>query len=108
MVRVWVIIPLPPMPCCLNLLLLISCALDGIAYYAEAESDRAYGQKTGGAITGSRDLSLELVGHYCVRVLRCIQSFGSNIIALLTSINEVRATAQTYLIWLIFLPLWSF
>lgn len=34
--------------------------------------------------------------------------WGSHIIELLTSIDEVRTTAQTYLIWLVLLPLWSF
>ena len=34
--------------------------------------------------------------------------WGSHIIELLTSIDKVRTTAQTYLIWLVLLPLWSF
>ena len=92
----------------LNLLLLISYALDGIAYYAEAEVGRAYGQKQ------AEQLREAVILAWCWSAITALgfcavfSLFGSNIIALLTSINEVRATAQTYLIWLIFLPLWSF
>ena len=92
----------------LNLLLLISYALDGIAYYAEAEVGRAYGQKQ------AKQLKEAVILAWCWSAITALGFcaffglFGSKIIALLTSINEVRTTAQTYLIWLIFLPLWSF
>ncbi|MCL1091455.1 MATE family efflux transporter [Shewanella profunda] len=92
----------------LNLLLLISYALDGIAYYAEAEVGRAYGQKNTQLLRDTVILAwcwsaIAALG-FCV----AFSLWGNNIIALMTSIDEVKTTAQTYLIWLILLPLWSF
>ncbi|QGS48162.1 MATE family efflux transporter [Shewanella putrefaciens] len=92
----------------LNLLLLISYALDGIAYYAEAEVGKAYGQKR------AQQLHEAVVLAWCWSAITALgftlifSLWGSHIIELLTSIDEVRTTAQTYLIWLVLLPLWSF
>ncbi|MFB2815201.1 MATE family efflux transporter [Shewanella xiamenensis] len=92
----------------LNLLLLISYALDGIAYYAEAEVGKAYGQKR------AQQLHEAVVLAWCWSAITAVgftlifSLWGSHIIELLTSIDEVRTTAQTYLIWLVLLPLWSF
>lgn len=92
----------------LNLLLLISYALDGIAYYAEAEVGKAYGQKR------AQQLYEAVVLAWCWSAITALgftlifSLWGSHIIELLTSIDEVRTTAQTYLIWLVLLPLWSF
>jgi len=92
----------------LNLLLLISYALDGIAYYAEAEVGKAYGQKR------AQQLHEAVVLAWCWSAITALgftlifSLWGSHIIELLTSIDEVRTTAHTYLIWLVLLPLWSF
>lgn len=92
----------------LNLLLLISYALDGIAYYAEAEVGKAYGQKR------AQQLHEAVVLAWCWSAITAVgftlifSLWGSHIIELLTSIDKVRTTAQTYLIWLVLLPLWSF
>ncbi|MFB2668600.1 MATE family efflux transporter [Shewanella xiamenensis] len=92
----------------LNLLLLISYALDGIAYYAEAEVGKAYGQKR------TQQLHEAVVLAWCWSAITAVgftlifSLWGSHIIELLTSIDKVRTTAQTYLIWLVLLPLWSF
>ncbi len=92
----------------LNLLLLISYALDGIAYYAEAEVGKAYGQKR------AQQLHEAVVLAWCWSAITALgftlifSLWGSHIIELLTTIDEVRTTAQTYLIWLVLLPLWSF
>ena len=92
----------------LNLLLLISYALDGIAYYAEAEVGKAYGQKR------AQQLHEAVVLAWCWSAITALgftlifSLWGSHIIELLTSIDKVRTTAQTYLIWLVLLPLWSF
>lgn len=92
----------------LNLLLLISYALDGIAYYAEAEVGKAYGQKR------AQQLHEAVVLAWCWSAIIALgftlifSLWGSQIIELLTSIEQVRTTAQTYLIWLVLLPLWSF
>lgn len=91
-----------------NLLLLISYALDGIAYYAEAEVGKAYGQKR------AQQLHEAVVLAWCWSAITAVgftlifSLWGSHIIELLTSIDKVRTTAQTYLIWLVLLPLWSF
>ncbi|MGL5469971.1 MAG: MATE family efflux transporter [Shewanella sp.] len=92
----------------LNLLLLISYTLDGIAYYAEAEVGKAYGQKR------AQQLHEAVVLAWCWSAITALgftlifSLWGSHIIELLTSIDEVRTTAHTYLIWLVLLPLWSF
>lgn len=92
----------------LNLLVLISYALDGIAYYAEAEVGKAYGQKR------AQQLHEAVVLAWCWSAITAVgftlifSLWGSHIIELLTSIDKVRTTAQTYLIWLVLLPLWSF
>ncbi len=92
----------------LNLLLLISYALDGIAYYAEAEVGKAYGQKR------AQPLREAVLLAWCWSAIAALgfslvfYLWGNHIIGLLTNIVEVKATAQVYLPWLILLPLWSF
>ncbi|MFB2682512.1 MATE family efflux transporter [Shewanella mangrovisoli] len=92
----------------LNLLLLIAYALDGIAYYAEAEVGKAYGQKR------TQPLREAVLLAWCWSAISALgfslifYLFGDHIIGLLTNIDEVRTTAQIYLPWLILLPLWSF
>lgn len=92
----------------LNLLLLISYALDGIAYYAEAEVGRAFGQKNTTLLRDS--VTLAWCWSAIIAIVFCLTFAlgGNTIIQLLTNIDEVRTTAEDYLIWLIFLPLWSF
>lgn len=92
----------------LNLLLLISYAQDGIAYYAEAEVGRTYGQKQAEQLREAVRLAGCWAAIIAFGFCAVFSLWGSNIIALLTNINEVRTTAETYLIWLIFMPLWSF
>lgn len=92
----------------LNLLLLISYALDGIAYYAEAEVGRAFGQKNTTLLRDSVTLAWCWSAIIAIGFCLMFALGGDTIIHLLTSIDEVRTTAKDYLIWLIFLPLWSF
>ena len=92
----------------LNLLLLISYALDGIAYYAEAEVGRAYGRKDSALMKESVTLAWawSAIAAICFTLFFAIA--GSNIISALTSIVEVQQVANDYLIWVIFLPLLAF
>ncbi|QIR13238.1 MATE family efflux transporter DinF [Shewanella aestuarii] len=92
----------------LNLLMLISYALDGIAYYAEAEVGRAYGQKNRQLLQDSVSLAFAWSA-----VVALLFSFGfliggSLIINMLTNIPEVQQTANHYLIWLILMPVLAF
>ncbi|MGS0689579.1 MATE family efflux transporter [Shewanella sp. 30m-9] len=92
----------------LNLLLLISYALDGIAYYAEAEVGRAYGQKNSRLMQESVTLAWAWSAIAALGFTLFFALAGSHIIALLTSISEVKEVAEQYLIWVIFLPLLAF
>ncbi|MCK8045189.1 MATE family efflux transporter [Shewanella sp. 1CM18E] len=92
----------------LNLLMLISYALDGIAYYAEAEVGRAYGQKNSQLMQESVTLAWawSAIAALCFTLFFAVG--GSQIISMLTSISEVQAVAEQYLIWVVFLPLLAF
>ncbi|QLE87405.1 MATE family efflux transporter [Shewanella sp. Scap07] len=92
----------------LNLLLLISYALDGVAYYAEAEVGRAFGERNRRRLQQSVTLALMWSAIASVGFCLLFALAGSQIIALLTSIDAVREVANTYLIWVIFLPLLAF
>ncbi|GIU21125.1 MULTISPECIES: MATE family efflux transporter [unclassified Shewanella] len=92
----------------LNLLLLISYALDGIAYYAEAEVGRAHGQKNSRLMQESVALAWVWSAIAALSFTLFFALAGSQIISLLTSISEVKAVAEQYLIWVIFIPLLAF
>ena len=92
----------------LNLLLLISYALDGIAYYAEAEVGRAYGRKDSRLMRESVALAWAWSAIAAVAFTLFFAVAGSNIISALTSISQVQQVANDYLVWVIFLPLLAF
>ncbi|MGL5361220.1 MAG: MATE family efflux transporter [Shewanella sp.] len=92
----------------LNLLLVISYALDGIAYYAEAEVGRAVGRGKARELAAAVSLAWAWSAVVALGFCLVFGLWGGQIIGLLTSITEVQTTAQTYLIWLIFMPLISF
>ncbi|WP_108944885.1 MATE family efflux transporter [Shewanella halifaxensis] len=92
----------------LNLLMLISYALDGIAYYAEAEVGRAYGQRNSQLMQESVTLAWAWSAIAALGFTLFFAIWGSQIIAMLTSISEVQAVAEEYLIWVIFIPLLAF
>ncbi|MCE9679730.1 MATE family efflux transporter DinF [Shewanella sp. AS1] len=92
----------------LNLLLLISYALDGIAYYAEAEVGRAFGEKNRHRMTESVILASLWSAIFALLFTLLFSLYGRQLIALLTGLAEVRALAQTYLIWVIIMPLLAF
>lgn len=95
----------------LSFLMLVSYALDGFAYAAEAMTGKAVGAQD------QRDLRLlfAILAQWglVLGVLFCLLFWlaGPALIALLTSIDAVQQTAAAYLPWLIALPLlsvWSY
>lgn len=92
----------------LNLLLLISYALDGIAYYAEAEVGRAYGQKNKTLMRQSVTLAWLWSAISAILFTLLFAFGGESIIGLLTSIEGVKIVANEYLFWIVLLPLLSF
>ena len=92
----------------LNLLLLISYALDGIAYYAEAEVGRAYGKQDKQLMLDSVNLAFSWSLIIALLFSLIFLVFGQNIINLLTNLDDVRQTAAQYLLWIVLMPLVSF
>ena len=92
----------------LNLLLLVSYALDGIAYYAEAEVGRAYGKKHQQMLNES--VALAFVWSAIIACGFCLVFAlgGQLLVEQLTNIHSVRNAANEYLFWLTLLPLLSF
>ncbi|TVP13832.1 MATE family efflux transporter [Shewanella sp. KCT] len=92
----------------LNLLLLISYALDGIAYYGEAEVGRAVGEKSHERLTQSVTLAVLWSAIFALLFTLFFALWGEQVINLLTNISEVRQEAQAYLGWVVALPLLAF
>ncbi|QYK13054.1 MATE family efflux transporter [Shewanella rhizosphaerae] len=92
----------------LNLLLLISYALDGIAYYGEAEVGRAVGEKSHERMTQSVTLAGLWSAIFALLFTLFFALWGEQVIKLLTNISEVRQEAQAYLGWVVALPLLAF
>lgn len=92
----------------LNLLLLISYALDGIAYYAEAETGRTWGKRNMPELRETVTLAFQwsAVSALCFTLIFALG--GHLIIQGLTGIASVRELAYSYLPWLVFMPLWAF
>jgi len=92
----------------LTFLLLISNTLDGFANAAEATVGKLVGRKTNN--TNPRHLiqfvqqALQWCVGFTVVLMVIFYISGSEIIAVLTDINEVRETADKYLTWLIIMP----
>ncbi|MCL1150726.1 MATE family efflux transporter [Shewanella ulleungensis] len=92
----------------LNLLMLISYALDGIAYYAEAEVGRAFGQKNPKLLHDSVVLAFCWSAATAVLFSLLFWGAGEWIIQLLTNVETVQHSANQYLIWLIVMPILAF
>ncbi|WP_434939679.1 MATE family efflux transporter DinF [Shewanella sp. HL-SH8] len=92
----------------LNLLMLISYALDGVAYYAEAEVGRAVGQNNPSLLFESVSLAFAWSAIITVIFSVFFWLFGQYIINALTNIPSVQKTASTYLMWLIAMPILAF
>lgn len=92
----------------LNLLLLISYALDGIAYYGEAEVGRAVGERNAKHMSQSVTLAGLWSGIFALLFVLFFALSGKQIIQLLTNIPQVRQEAEAYLGWVIAMPLLAF
>ncbi|SDM37573.1 multidrug resistance protein, MATE family [Franzmannia pantelleriensis] len=95
----------------LQFIMLTSYALDGFAHAAEALVGRSVGRRRwdefGAAVRAAARFSLIAAGTASLAFLLG----GQALIALLTDLPEVRATAAQYLPWMIFMPLlavWSY
>lgn len=95
----------------MQFLMLISLGLDGIAYASEALLGEAKGQKRTDRLHYWFRLTLFWSCIFALIYSILFALFGVHIISLITNIEEVVATATTYLPWLIVLPLlahWSY
>nr|WP_286009726.1 MATE family efflux transporter [Salinicola sp. S1-1-2] len=95
----------------LQFIMLTSYALDGFANAAEALTGRAVGQRAwddfAAAVRAAGRLSLLVAG----AAMLLFAGAGEHLIALLTNLPEVRATAADYLPWMIAMPalaVWSY
>ncbi|WP_261626065.1 MATE family efflux transporter DinF [Pseudoalteromonas holothuriae] len=89
----------------LNFLMLVSFALDGIAYAAEAKVGHAKGQNDTNKIQLWVKLSVFWGAVFALLYSLLFAIFGNQIIMLLTDIPEVITHAYRYLPWLIILPI---
>ena len=89
----------------LNFLMLVSFALDGIAYASEAKVGQAKGQNNERKIRLWVRISLFWGGIFAVLYSVFFAVLGKQIIGLLTDVPEVISAATLYLPWLIILPI---
>lgn len=89
----------------LNFLMLVSFALDGIAYASEAKIGQAKGQKSIGNIELWVKISVFWGGLFGLLYSVFFAIFGHTIIKLLTNVPAVIQEAALYLPWIIALPL---
>ncbi len=92
----------------LNLMLLISYALDGVAYYAEAEVGRAFGENNRQRMIQSVSLASGWSAIFALLFTLIFALLGGHIIAILTGLESVRQLAEQYLLWVIVMPLLAF
>ncbi|MBQ4863824.1 MATE family efflux transporter DinF [Pseudoalteromonas sp. MMG013] len=89
----------------LNFLMLVSFALDGIAYAAEAKVGAAKGEGDVQQLHLWVKVSVWWGSIFAIGYCVFFAIFGSAIIGLLTNIPDVIKTAKLYLPWLIVLPI---
>ncbi|GGF08362.1 MATE family efflux transporter DinF [Pseudoalteromonas gelatinilytica] len=89
----------------LNFLMLVSFALDGIAYASEAKVGKAKGEHSSQHIQLWVKLSLFWGGLFALFYSLIFLLFGEAIIRLLTDVPEVISLATVYLPWVILLPI---
>lgn len=91
----------------LNFLLLVSFALDGIAYAAEAKVGKAKGQRQMAQLHTWVKVSVFWAVLFSLLYSLIFLLWGANIIGLLTDLDKVAHMAQDYLPWLVILPVIS-
>jgi MATE family multidrug resistance protein len=87
-----------------HFLILTSFALDGVADAAEAILGGAFGRRNRAAFKGAMRVVFLWSGVGGLINVAIYALFGHSIIALLTSIPEVRATAAAHLLWPVLIP----
>ncbi|MBT1445184.1 MATE family efflux transporter [Shewanella sp. JM162201] len=92
----------------LNFLLLVSYALDGIAYYGEAETGAAIGRRDGSALLGAVTLALGWSAMFALLFSAAFALGGDMLIQLMTDISAVQEAALTCLPWLVLMPILAF
>ena len=85
--------------------MLVSFALDGIAYASEAKVGKAKGEHSAKQIELWVNLSLFWGGLFALFYSLIFLLFGESIIRLLTDVPEVISLATVYLPWVIILPI---
>ncbi|MGM0520540.1 MAG: MATE family efflux transporter [Pseudomonadota bacterium] len=95
----------------LQFIMLVSYALDGFAHAAESLIGRAFGRRDWQAFTATVKAAARFSLWTTLAASLAFALGGNALIALLTGLPEVRATAAVYLPWMVAMPLiavWSY
>ena len=87
-----------------NFLLVAAFFLDGLANAAEQLCGRAFGARDKSAFAGATRLVVAWGFGFAMAVSLVFMLFGPNLIDVMTSAEEVRRAARTYLIFVVFSP----
>lgn len=88
----------------MTLLTFTAYALDGFAYAVEAHSGQAYGAREAGQMQEVWRAACRQSGLVALVFALIYALFGGQIVALLTSLPELRELANHYIIWQVVLP----
>ncbi|MRT57882.1 MATE family efflux transporter DinF [Enterobacteriaceae bacterium RIT693] len=88
----------------MTLLTFTAYALDGFAYAVEAHSGQAYGARNRGQLLEVWGAACRQAGLVAVAFAALYAVAGEHIVALLTSLPELRQQADSYLAWQVVLP----
>ncbi|HEY4436155.1 MAG TPA: MATE family efflux transporter DinF [Lelliottia sp.] len=88
----------------MTLLTFTAYALDGFAYAVEAHSGQAYGARETGQLQEVWRAACRQSGLVALCFALVYALFGTNIVALLTSLPELRELANHYILWQVVLP----
>jgi len=88
----------------MTLLTFTAYALDGFAYAVEAHSGQAYGARESGQLREVWRAACRQSGMVALAFALVYALAGNPIVALLTSLPELRALASHYLVWQVILP----
>lgn len=88
----------------MTLLTFTAYALDGFAYAVEAHSGQAYGTREAGQLQEVWRAACRQSGLVALVFALIYALFGGQIVALLTSLPELRELANHYIIWQVVLP----
>ncbi|WP_336818239.1 MATE family efflux transporter DinF [Cedecea sp. MMO-103] len=88
----------------MTLLTFTAYALDGFAYAVEAHSGQAYGARNRGQLLEVWGAACRQAGLVAIAFAAIYAFAGEQIVALLTSLPELRVLANHYLAWQVILP----